>query len=66
MNALKAFWLNHGQKTLATVIGLLAVVDLSGIADPLKTLIGAKPFAAVQLACALAVGYRALQANQKP
>lgn len=63
MNALKSWYENHFQKTLATVIGMLALVDLSGIADPLKTVIGNKAFAVVQLACAAAVVYRALQAK---
>lgn len=63
MNVLKDYWHNHAQKTLATIIGMLALVDLSGIADPLKTVIGAKAFAVVQLACAAAVVYRALQAK---
>lgn len=32
----KSYWTAHGQKTVATIIGALAVVDLTPYADDLK------------------------------
>lgn len=63
---LKAFWLRHGQKTIASVLGALAVVDLTPYADDFHALIpwnGWHP--TVRILGAIAIIWRASQANRQ-
>lgn len=61
MQSLAWWWLNHVQKSMATVLALLSVVDLSGNADTIEAFAGKKGYAGIRLACALAIAYRAVQ-----
>jgi len=65
MNALQNWWHNHFQKTLATFLGSLAMVDLTGYTDAIETWIGHKGLALVRLLGAAGIIWRAMQA-QKP
>jgi hypothetical protein len=65
INALKNFWNTHVQKTVATALGMLAFVDLTGYGDAITGLVGAKGYAAVRLVGAAAIAWRAMQ-SRKP
>jgi len=59
---LKAYWCAHGQKTIATVLGGLAVVDLTPYAEDFQSLLGGKKWhAGFRVVGALAIFWRALQ-----
>ena len=59
---LKAFWLQHGQKTLASLMGALAAVDLTPYADDIQAVTGGKHVhAALRLAGAVGIFWRAMQ-----
>lgn len=61
----KAYWLRHGQKTAATVLGALAAVDLTPYADSFEELLGGKHWhAGLRLIGAAAIFWRATQATQ--
>jgi hypothetical protein len=61
---LKAYWLNHGQKTLASVLGSLALVDLTPYADDFRELTGgSKWHAAFRVIGAGGILWRAMQAK---
>jgi len=62
---LKILWLKHGQKTIATALGTLAIVDLTPYADDFHALIpwpGWHPL--IRLTGAVAIIWRAAQATQ--
>lgn len=63
MNALKRFWNLHIQKTLATALGMLAFVDLTGYGEAITGLIGPKGYAGIRLLGAAAIAWRAFQAR---
>lgn len=64
--AIKQYWLAHGQKTLASVLGLLALLDLTGYAQEITLLIGAKGYAILRLLGAAGIFWRAMQARKAP
>lgn len=66
MNAFKSWWNNHVQKTLASILGMLAFVDLTGYGDAITALIGSKGYATVRLIGAAAIAWRAMQSQPKP
>lgn len=65
IQTLKSFWANHVQKTLATLLGMLAFVDFTGYGDSITAVIGAKGYAGVRLLGAAAIAWRAMQ-SRKP
>ena len=59
---LKAYWINHGQKTLATVLGALAVVDMTPYEADFRDLLPWPHWHAVlRLTGAVAIFWRATQ-----
>ena len=66
MNALKRFWTSHVQKTIASLLGLLAFVDLTGYGDAITAVVGAKGYAFIRVVGAVAIAWRAFQAHQPP
>jgi hypothetical protein len=64
MNWLHMMWLRHGQKSIATVLGSAALADLTGYRDSVVALVGEKGYAAVRLAGALGIIWRAVQATR--
>lgn len=62
IDKLKAYWCNHGQKTLATALGALAVVDLTPYSDDFQELVGGKHWhATFRVVGAAAIFWRATQ-----
>ena len=67
MNWLKSLWMKHGQKSLATVLGSLAVVDLTPYSDDFQAILGGhKWHAGLRVVGAAAIFWRALQSNANP
>lgn len=66
MNWLKSFWHNHVQKTLASLMGALAMVDLTGYTDAVETWVGHKGMALIRLLSAVGIIWRAMQAQKPP
>lgn len=65
MNTLKAFWTQHGQKTLATLLAALAVVDMTPYETDLHDLVPWKHWHAVlRLGAAVGIFWRAMQSNK--
>jgi hypothetical protein len=63
MNALAQFWFKHGQKTIASFLGALAVVDLTPYCEDIQAVIGGKHVHAwLRLAGAAGIFWRAMQA----
>lgn len=64
---IKGYWYRNGQKTLATVLGSFAVVDLSPYADDIHEVIPWPHWhAALRLTAAAGIYWRAVQANRLP
>jgi hypothetical protein len=62
MNALRAFWCKHGQKSVASLLAALAVVDLTPYADDFQMMLGGRKWhAALRIVGAGAIFWRALQ-----
>jgi hypothetical protein len=64
LSSLKVLWLKHGQKTIATVLGSAALVDLTGYRDSITALIGDRGYAGVRLLGAIGIVWRAAQATR--
>ena len=64
MNSLKILWLKHGQKTLATALGSMALVDLTGYHDSIAAIAGEKGYASIRLLGAVGIVWRAMQATK--
>lgn len=66
MNALLIFWRFHIQKTVATLLGTMAVVDMTPYAEDFRELIPWTHWhAALRLLGAAAIFWRAIQAGQQ-
>lgn len=64
MSWIKQFWLKNGQKTLATALGSIAVIDLTPYSDDFQDLIGGKHWHAIfRLIGAAGIIWRAIQAK---
>lgn len=65
MNALRQWYRDHLQKTLASLLGMLAVFDLTPYGDAITTVVGTKGYAVIRLVVAGAIFWRALQVRQQ-
>ena len=61
---LKLLYLAHFQKTIATLLGSLAFVDLTGYRDSIVAFTGEKGYAALRLVGAAAIVWRASRATR--
>lgn len=64
MNAFRRWYREHFQKTLGTILGMLACVDLAGYADAITTIFGARGYALIRLTVAAAIVWKSFQARQ--
>jgi len=60
------FWHNAVQKTTAWLIGTMVTVDVTGLAEPIKGLIGPKKYYGVVVAAAVVNAVRAHTAKPVP
>lgn len=64
MNWIKQYWATQGQKTLAGILGSMALVDLTPYSDDFQNLIGGKHWhAAFRVIGAAGIIWRAVQAK---
>lgn len=62
---LKAYWYSHGQKTIATVLGVLAVVDMTKYTEDFHAIIPWPYWSqTLRLAGCAGIVWRAVQANR--
>jgi len=64
LSKLAYFYWHHFQKVIASGLGMLALIDLTGYGDAITAIVGAKGYAAIRLVGAAAIAWRALQAKQ--
>lgn len=69
LESIKTWWCNHVQKSLGAILAALAGADLisamAGYQADITALLGAKAYAGIRCACALAIVVRAVQASKK-
>lgn len=62
MNRFKSYWCAHGQKSVASLLGALALVDLTPYAEDFEQIVGGhKWHAGLRLVGAAAIFWRAVQ-----
>jgi len=64
---LSYWWYNHVQKTISSILGSLAAIDLAsslaGYQSEITSLLGANVYAGLRLLGAIGIFWRALQAS---
>lgn len=63
IQAIGQLWYRHGQKTLATMLAALSVVDLTGYHDSIAAITSEKGYHFVRLVGAAGIIWRAIQAS---
>lgn len=63
IDRIKAWYYGHFQKTIATVLGGFALIDLTSYSSEIETWLGHKGYALLRLVGAAGIVWRALQAK---
>lgn len=70
MAKFKAWWVGHAQKTVGSLLGSLACVDLvtsfTSYQSEITTLLGEKAYAAIRIAGAVLIVWRATHKPKQP